>query len=301
MKLPLKRLRHAVGEAAINAIEITLTRMPLRVIRAVMDTLFFFCYPVFTLTPIFRKTVMKNLKIAFGNDLPDREIRRIARGCIRNILHMPGDILHYGYPENLDNLRRDVKIAGVEHLDDAFKKGKGIIGLGAHMTGFLLLTVRLANSDIPFVVPTKDPRNEMLMKKLRGWRDVSGVRYINVDSADKGKQEITDCLANNELVYLIADERKKRDGVLAPFFGKDALTAVGPAALSLKTGAPIVPIFIARRDGSFVIDILPPLNGHADGPQPSVFEMTCRANRVIEDYIRKYPDQWVWIQKRWRR
>ncbi len=299
MKLPLKTLRYAVGETAINVIEATLTRVPLGLIHALTDTLFLLLYPIITLMPAFRRTVIRNLMIAFGSELPRREIRRIARRSMRNLFRMPGDILYYGFPKNLDRLERDVTVAGIEHLTDALKKGGGVIGLGAHMTGFLLLTVRLANSGLPFIVPTKDPRNRMLRAKLRGWRDVSGVRSIDVDSADKGKQEIAESLAKNEIVYLIADERKKRDGILAPFFGKEALTAVGPAVFSLKTGAPIVPIFIASKEDGFVVDILPPLNGATEG-RHSVAELTLLANRAIEDHIRAYPDQWVWTQQRWR-
>ncbi len=300
MKIPLKRLRYAIGETVINAMEITLTNMPLWLIRIVMDTIFFSLYPIIIALPSFRDTVMKNLTTSLGDELSSRRIRRIAQRSMRNIFRMPGDILYYGFPKNLDRLKRDVTITGMEHLTDAFKKGKGVIGLGAHMTGFLLLTVRLANSDIPFVVPTKDPRNEMLRKKLRGWRDVSGVRYIDVDSPDNGKQEITDCLAKNDLVYLIADEPKKRGGIVAPFFGRGAHTAVGPAVFSLKTGAPIVPIFIAKKADGFVIDILPPLDEAGRDEGHTVYGLTCRANRAIEDYIRRYPDQWVWVQRRWR-
>jgi KDO2-lipid IV(A) lauroyltransferase len=300
MKLPLKRLRYALGETVINVIEIVMTHMPLRLIHVLTDTLCLLLYPIIVLMPAFRATVIKNLKIAFGNELSGREIRRIARRSMRNLFRMPGDILYYGFPKNLEHLKRDVTVTGMGHLTDALKKGRGVIGLGAHMTGFLLLTVRLSHSGIPFIVPTKDPRNQMLKKKLRGWRDLSGVRYIDVDSVDKGKKEITDCLANNEIVYLIADERKKRDGMPVPFFGKEALTAVGPAVFSLKTGAPIVPILIADKKEGLVIDILPPLNGAAGHEQHSVTDLTILANRAIEDYIRAYPDQWVWTQQRWR-
>ncbi|RPI97300.1 MAG: hypothetical protein EHM32_01780 [Spirochaetales bacterium] len=300
MKVPLKRVRYAVGEAVFNAMEVTFANIPLWLVRAIMDAVFISLYPIIIALPSYRNTVMGNLKTSLGDELSGRQIRRIARRSMRNIFRMPGDVLFYGNPKNLDRLKRDVAITGMEHLTDAFSKGKGVIGLGAHMTGFLLLTVRLANSDIPFVVPTKDPRNEMLRRKLRGWRDASRVKYIDVDSPDNGKQEISESLAENKLVYLIADEPKKRGGILAPFFGRDAHTAVGPASFSLKTGAPIVPIFVAKRDGGFVIDILPPIEGAKKDDERSIYELTCRANQSIEDYIRKYPDQWVWIQQRWR-
>ncbi len=301
MKVPLKRVRYFVGETVFDAMEVAFTNMPLSLVRLVMDALFLLAFPVMIVLPSYRQTVMKNLADCFGDELSRRQIRRIARRSMRNIFRMPGDILFYGSPKNLDRLKRDVIITGREHLAEALKQGRGVVGLGAHMTGFLLLTVRLANSDIPFVVPTKDPRNEMLRRKLRGWRDVSNVIYIDVDSPDSGKQEITDCLAKNKLVYLIADEAKKRGGIKAPFFGRDAHTAVGPASFSLKTGAPIVPIFVAKQNGRFVVEIQPALDGPPDGCDDAVYDLTCRANRCIEDYIRRYPEQWVWIQKRWKK
>ena len=300
MKIPLRQLRYVFGEAVLDLLEIIMTRMPLWLMRLGIDALFLILFPAFRLTAAYRKTVIKNITIALGKDYSKREIRRIARRAVRNIFRMPADIMFYGFPANFDRTKRDVRIVGMEHLTRALKKGKGVIGLGSHMTGFLVLTVRLANSEIPFVVPTKDPRNAMLKKKLRGWRDISNVRYIDVDSPDKGKGRILASLKKNELVYLIADERKKRDGMLVPFFGKEALTAVGPAVLSLKTGAPIVPIYIAKEEKGFRIDIQPPLAGpDGDAKQP-VMELTASANKSIEDYIRRYPDQWVWTQQRWR-
>jgi KDO2-lipid IV(A) lauroyltransferase len=300
MKVPFKRLRYSVGETILDLLELIMTRMPLSLSRFCFDALFFVLFPIISLTPAYKKTTLRNVTLALGNDYSRREIRRIARGAMRNIFRMPPDVMFYGFPPNFDLTKKDIKIVGTEHLTRALKRGKGVVGLGSHMTGFLLLTVRLANSEIPFVVPTKDPRNPMLKKKLRGWRDISNVRYIDVDSPDKGKRQMLACLAKNELVYLIADERKKRDGILLPFFGRDALTAVGPAALSLKTGAPIVPIYIANDGDGFQVDILPPLFVPGEDAPRSVEEVTARANKSIEEYIRKYPDQWVWTQDRWR-
>lgn len=300
MKVPLKRVRYFVGEAVLNMLELVFTNSPLWLVHLFMDSLFFVAYPIVVVLPSYRNTVIKNLTASLGNEISRREIRRIGRRSMRNVFRMPGDILFYGSPKNLDRLKKDVTIVGAQHLTDALAKGKGVIGLGAHMTGFLLLTIRLANSDFPFVVPTKDPRNEMLKTKLRGWRDVSNVKYIDVDVPDSGKQKISDCLAGNKLVYLIADERKKHGGIVAPFFGRDALTAVGPAVFSLKTGAPIVPIFVAKKKTGFTVDILPALESNGKDDEHTVYELTRCANRTIEDYIRTYPDQWTWIQQRWR-
>ncbi len=301
MKLIFKKLRYALGESVLDISQYVMSRLPLAINRLVLDILFSIAYPFFRLIPAFRKTIMKNLKTAFGNELSKKEIDTIARRTLRNIFHIPGYLLYYCFPRHHDRLRRDITISGIEHLRSAVKEGKGVIGLGAHMMGFLLLTVRLTVDDVPFVILTKDQRNKIVRDRLTYLKDINGVRYINADSPDKGKHEITAALDRNELVYLIADERKKHGGLSVPFFGKKALTAVGPAVFSLKTGAPILPIFIADKGNGFVIDILPPLenpvpekNGHR------VYELTLLANKAIEEYVRKYPDQWIWSQQRWR-
>ena len=300
MEFPFRRFRYATGEHALNTIQYLMSRLPLEINRLVMDIIFFVVYPIISLLPSFRRPLIENLTTAFGNDLTHREIRRIARRTMRNIFHMPGDLLYYCFPHRHDRLKRDVTISGMKHLRSAVEKGKGVIGLGAHMTGFLLLTVRFSQSDIPFVILTKDQRNTIIRNKLNHLKDINGVRYIDVDSPDKGKGEVIRSLERNELVYLIADERKKRDGLAVPFFGKKALTAVGPAVFSIKTGAPILPIFIAKKGERFVIDILPPIHNGISGGERAVYDLTLKANRAIEDYIRRYPDQWVWTQQRWR-
>ena len=300
MKFSSKELRYTAGEYLLSVAQNTVSHLPLMINRLMMDILFYISYPIVRLAPAFKQTVLKNLKTAFGEELTQKEISEIARRSMRNIYRMPGDFLYYCFPRHHGRLNRDITISGIEHLQSAIKKGKGVIGLGAHMTGFLLLTTRLAQGDVPFVVLTKNQRNRAVRNKLTDLKNLGGIRSIDVDSPDKGKDEIVRCLNNNELVYLIADERKKRTGMVSPFFGTEALTAVGPAVFSLKTGAPIVPIFIARKAEGFVIDILPPIESPNGNRRPSVYELTCRANRSIENYIRKYPDQWIWTQERWR-
>jgi KDO2-lipid IV(A) lauroyltransferase len=109
-------------------------------------------------------------------------------------------------------------------------------------------------------------------------------------------------LRQNRIVYLIADERKKRDGILAPFLGKPALTTPGPAVLSLRTGAPIIPMFVTKREGrKHVIEILPPIDIEKTGNiEKDIYNLTEAANNAISDYIRKYPDQWAWTNPRWK-
>jgi KDO2-lipid IV(A) lauroyltransferase len=300
MKVPFKRLRNALGKTVISFVQFFFTRTPLFVTRFISDLLYLTLCPIMIRIPSLSKQLFGNIHTAFGDELTKPERRRLCRSFLKSLFRMPGDILYYGHPKNHDRLKTYVTISGREHLEEALKEGKGVIGLGSHMVDFMLLTVRLAQSDMPFIVPTKAPRNKLLREKYREWWSISGVKYIDVDDRERAKDDIQRSLGRNMLVYLIADERKKRDGISVPFFGKPALTAKGPAVLSLTTGAPIVPIYINHENGC-VIDILPKIEYEPTGDEDEdIYRITAMVNRSIEDYIRKYPDQWIWLNPRWK-
>jgi KDO2-lipid IV(A) lauroyltransferase len=278
-----------------------MTRTPLRFNRLCSDVIFVCFYPLIRFLLSYDKTLKKNLTMIYGDSMTRRQIRRVAHSCMRNIFRMPGDILYYGSPNHRGRLLRDISITGTEHLEEALKGGKGVIGLGAHMTNFILLCVRLAQSDLPFVALIKDPNNKAIREKLQEWRDTSGVSCIDVGVEDRGMSDILKALEDNRLVYFVADERRKRNAMIVPFFGRPAYTAVGPAVFSKKTGAPIVPIFVAQRNGGIYVDIMPAVEDSSTGDhQEDIRIMTERANRAIEEYIRKYPDQWLWMRPRWK-
>jgi KDO2-lipid IV(A) lauroyltransferase len=297
----VKKLWYATVKTSLAILGFIMTRTPLWLNRCCMDAAFFCFYPLVRALLSYKKVLKKNLTMIYADSMTEWQIRRMADSCMRNIVRMPGDILYYGAPAHRGRLVKDISITGREHIERALEKGKGVIGLGAHMSNFLLLTVRLAQSDLPFVVLTKDPKNKVIREKLREWRNASGVTSIDVGVEDRGMSDIAKALEVNRLVYFIADERKIRNAMVVPFFGKPAYTAVGPAVFSKKNGAPIVPIFIAKRGGGIFIDIMPPIEDSLSGDErEDIRIITERANRAIEQYVRSYPDQWLWSRPRWK-
>ena len=123
---------------------------------------------------------------------------------------------------------------------------------------------------------------------MRPWRDAL--------------RNILAALRRNEIVCLLADEKKRRTGIDVEFFGQPAATALGPAVISLRTGSPVVPMFIVRnRDGMHTIYIEPALEHPVTGDRKEDERaLTAAFTRVIERYIRAYPEQWFWINSRWR-
>jgi KDO2-lipid IV(A) lauroyltransferase len=124
-----------------------------------------------------------------------------------------------------------------------------------------------------------------------------------VEPWERALRQILSGLRKNEIVCLLADEKKRKTGVLVDFFGHPAPTAPGPAVLALRTGAPLVPIFIARsNEGLQHIYIEPQLDLSLNGDRSSDIPTVVSAyTKVIEHYVRMYPDQWFWINNRWKK
>jgi len=109
-------------------------------------------------------------------------------------------------------------------------------------------------------------------------------------------------LRKNGILCLISDENKRHGGIFVDFFGRKASTAPGPAGLALRTGAKIIPVFMIRNsDNSQKIIIGEEIKWEkTDDPEQDTTSITAAFTNIIEKYVRKYPDQWLWTNFRWR-
>ena len=107
-------------------------------------------------------------------------------------------------------------------------------------------------------------------------------------------------LRDNKIVAIVPDQ--KSEDVFVPFFGKLAGTVAGPAVLALKTGAAILPMFCPRRpDGTYETVFYPAIVPEPTGDmEADIKKIMTEITADIEDIVRKYPDQWLWLHDRWR-
>jgi Kdo2-lipid IVA lauroyltransferase/acyltransferase len=105
---------------------------------------------------------------------------------------------------------------------------------------------------------------------------------------------------NAVLAMLIDQDSKRVPQVVVPFFGRPARTPSGAAALALRSGAALVPVYIERTDDGHRIEFEPPIDANAAVGDDAVTELTARLTRSIEARVRRHPEQWVWWHKRWR-
>lgn len=192
-----------------------------------------------------------------------------------------------------------VRIEGEEIVRAAREGGRGVLILTAHIGNWDLLAMFTAAHGYPLTIISKTIRpagvNDMWMRMRRAFG-------VSIVPAHGSYRECLRVLKRNELLGFILDQnRPKEQGIFVQFFGRPACTSPGLAYLAAQSGAPVVPAFIHREpDHSHVLRILPALPPPADRSDEAIRAATQQYTTIIEEEIRRYPDQWIWIHRRWR-
>ena len=245
-----------------------------------------------------REKALGNLSAAFGFEKSPSDILRICRHCFENLGKGLMEVIQFPRltSENLDRL---VTFEGRENIDNALKKGRGVIILTAHFGNWELLGASLALSGygVSFIVrPVRSTRLEALVNKNR---ESMGIECIpRGASMKRGLRR----LKNKGLLGILSDIDTKVDGVFVDFFGRPAFTPRGPVSIALRTGAALIPAFIVRqKDDTHKVAVEKALELELTGDQEEDIRLnTARFTGIIESYIRKYPEQWIWIHRRWK-
>jgi len=244
-----------------------------------------------------RERAYKQTRVSLGIHDNKKELI-LTRRCFRNLCK---NLIEFArFPRlNSDNINKLVRFEGKEHIDNARRAGKGVIILTAHFGNWELLAASLSLSGYHLNAIARQIRSKTLDKLVKRYREVVGV--VSIDR-DKSVKAALKCLKRNELLGILADIDTKTDGIFVDFFGRLAYTPYGPVAISLKTGAALIPAFIVRQnDDTHCVFVEPPLNLFSSGDWETDIKVnTSRFTKIIENYIRRYPDQWIWMHKRWQ-
>jgi KDO2-lipid IV(A) lauroyltransferase len=255
----------------------------------------------FYLIKKYRDRVMENLFIVYGRS-NFNEMKRLAREIFFHFTLTPLETIYQAaFP--FEGLLKKIKIEGKEYLDAALLKGNGVIALGAHLGSFTLLGTRLAVEGYPFNVIMKEGSFPKLTKRLNANARRQGQKIFPPQPVTSSLKKSINCLRRNEVLYLVVDEQHRRGGLPVPFFGQTAYTPPGPAIFSLKTGAPILPMFVLRKKGiAHTLVIGNPIQiDRTQDEKKDIEGLTAKFTKVIEEMIRQYPSQWTWLNRRWKR
>jgi KDO2-lipid IV(A) lauroyltransferase len=245
-----------------------------------------------------RLIALHNLKCAFPEKSFD-EIEAIAKGVYRHLALVMAELFEMPYITR-ETLGDWADAEGLEHLEKAFAEGKGLLSVVAHFGHWELMTVAVPLMARPMQIVYR-PLDNPVMDNLLGW---SRTKHGNalIPKGGSGKRIIRLLRENNAIGILSDQNVDTREGVFVDFFGRPACTSVGTAVLALQSGAPVLPAFMPRMpDGRYKLIILPPVEiTRTDDYESDLVVNTQRFTKVVEDMVRKYPDQWFWIHQRWK-
>ena len=246
-----------------------------------------------------RRTTLRNLKFALGKVKKQREIKKIALETFENIGKNTIDVARFPKLTSSE-VDRIVRAEGLEHLDAACKKGKGVIALTGHIGNFELLAAYLSLKGYKLSVIGRDVYDSRLNQLLVRNRESVGLE--NISSTDDVRNMVKVLKAGRILGVLADQDSTRVKGTFVNFFGKPALTPVGPAVLSLKLDSPLVPMFILRNENEkYKVIVKPELKLQSSGDKgKDIKDLTQKHTAVLEEIIRKYPSQWLWMHKRWK-
>ncbi len=246
-----------------------------------------------------RRIALENLKIAFGNTLSDKERRKICQESFINIGKTAVEFLRFRQL-TLENIWREVTVQGKEHLIQALNQGTGAIVWLPHFGNWELLALvygaLIPNRAKAIAFPLKNQRLNTLVWQYREHLSLALI------PRKRAVRETLRALNANCAVGFFADQNAGREGVFVDFFEKPASAVRGPVTLALKTGAPILfSLDIRQPDDRHFVYISKPLALEISGNfEQDVQTNTAHLLRYLEDYIRQYPSQWLWIHNRWK-
>ena len=249
-----------------------------------------------------RKVALENLNSAVGRNaiLLGTDPRSVIRQNFRNLGRFLIEVvkIYYGFG---DSIFRNVELHGAENFRRAHEKGKGVIFITGHCGNWELMAVYVSMNLTRVKIVARKQDNRYINRFIERTREKYGNLVIYKEGALK---KLLSSLKKGEAIGILMDQSVIRtEGIVVPFLGKDAHAMKTPAILARKTGTPVVPVFIRRTgNGHHRIEIGEeiPLDISADS-EAALRQDTINFIKPIEEYVKKYPSDWLWIHRRWKR
>ena len=224
----------------------------------------------------------------------------MVRGMIRQLGWLAGEFSQF--PKHTRQTIQEVVILdGQENFDAGQRRGKGVLFLTGHFSAWELMSFSHALYGYPLHFLVRPQANARVDQLINEYRCLSGNRSID---KNRSARSILKVLGEGGTVGILADINTiLQEGVFVNFFGIPACTTSGLARIALRTDTAVVPVFLIwdEKLGKYRLRFEPALELTRTGDEEvDVLENTARFTRILEDQIRKHPDQWLWVHKRWK-
>jgi KDO2-lipid IV(A) lauroyltransferase len=253
----------------------------------------------FTFLGRLRKVGLRNLELAFPEKVAS-EREAILRAVYRNLGYLLAEFCQMpGY--TAEQASRFIRYDGLENYLAARARGKGVLVLTGHLGAWELSSFYHSLMGYPMGMVIRRLDNPLVDEFVNRIRCLHGNRVIHKDDFARGL--IATMRAGETVGILMDTNMTPPQGFFVPFFGVEACTASGMARIALKTGAAVVPGFLLReeKEQGYVLrfghelDLVRTADSEADA-----LANTALFTSVIEGYVREYPDQWLWMHRRWK-
>jgi len=246
-----------------------------------------------------RQVGMRNLAMAFP-EKTEAERARILRGEFTSLGRQLAEVCHFPdyTPENVDEV---VMFDGFENYERAQARGKGVLLFAGHFGGWELSSFVLSMRGHWMYVLMRGMDNRYLGELILRYRTMHGNKAVDKDDFVRG---LLSAMKGGKVVGLLMDTNMTPpQGIFVDFFGIPACTAAGPARIALRTDAAVVPTFTIwdAALGKYRLRFDPAVELVRTGDlEADIKANTQKLTTIIEEYVRKYPEQWLWVHRRWK-
>jgi len=238
-----------------------------------------------------------NLKAAFANEKSPKELRAITRRVYQNMVQTFMEVLNLT-KVNRKYVDKYVDIVNMERIENAAKSGRGTVLLTAHFGDWELSSLVSAAVGFPITVLVREQKMKRLNEVLNRLRESNGCKVI---SKGMDVKNLIRTLRDKEIVGILADQDAGKSGMLVNFFGRPTSSHYGSLEIAKRTDSIILPTFIMRTHGPyhklFLEEYIDFRNMQSED---SVRDNLQKYMSLLEKYVRQYPDQWLWLHKRWK-
>ena len=228
-----------------------------------------------------------------------KEIIEIAKGIYHHFAIVAAEFFDMPYI-NRENIHEWVDVEGLENYQAAIANGKGVLSIVAHFGNWELMTIAVPIYLKPMYIVYRPLDSPVIDNMVEYVRTMNG--NVLIPKGGSGKK-VVELLKENQIIGILSDQNVAAyEGVFVDFFGRPACTGVGLAVMAMRSGAPVVPAFMARqKSGKYKLILKPAIEAVCTDDYDADLQVnTQRFTKIVEEIIREYPDQWFWFHQRWK-
>jgi len=247
----------------------------------------------------YRRIVEKNLSIAF----PQVQAEEKTRLLTQIYLHFASiflEIVCYFVKKKPGKILKNIEIINLQVLEEALKKEKGVILFSGHFGNWELVPYILNRKlNRPVNSITRKMNNPLVEKKVREFREYMGSRVIDKKNS---LRTILNRLKENGIIFLLIDQHTiRQEAVPTIFFGEKVGVVPTVSQLKIRKEIPVIPIFLHYEKEKIVMELLEEIKAPGgDDPEHDILLMTQECTALIEEKVRRFPEQWFWFHDRWK-